>query len=118
MGARAFYVYILASRIGGTLYIGVTNDLVRRTYQHKSGPAESFAKEYEVNRLVYFECFDDIEAAFRRDAGVENCVDDSNWIDLYSEVARGRRQGCRFNREVSGILGRPISRAMTAGGLA
>jgi putative endonuclease len=82
MGARTFYVYILASRIGGTLYIGVTNDLVRRVYEHKTGAAESFTKDYDVNRLVYFECFEDIEAAIHRekrlkkwDTGVENCVD-------------------------------------------
>jgi len=49
-------VYILASRIGGTLYIGVTNDLVRRVYEHKLGAAEGFTKDYDVNRLVYFEC--------------------------------------------------------------
>ena len=53
MGARTFYVYILASRIGGTLYIGVTNDLVRRVHEHKSGTAEGFTKEYDVTRLVY-----------------------------------------------------------------
>jgi putative endonuclease len=52
MGARAFYVYILASRIGGTLYIGVTNDLVRRVYQHKSGEADGFTKDHDVSRLV------------------------------------------------------------------
>jgi putative endonuclease len=72
MGVRSFYVYILANRIGGTLYIGVTNDLVRRVYEHKSGAAESFTKEHSVNRLVYFECFEcfeDIEAAIHRESG-------------------------------------------------
>jgi putative endonuclease len=51
MGARSFYVYIIAHRIGGTLYIGVTNDLVRRVYEHKSGAAESFTEDHDVNRL-------------------------------------------------------------------
>jgi len=63
MGARTFYAYILANHIGGTLYIGVTNDLVRRAYEHKTGVAESFTKRHDVNRLVYFECFDEIEQA-------------------------------------------------------
>src|SRR6266404_3017566 len=67
MGARSFYVYILANRIGGTLYIGVTNDLIRPVYEHKSGDAESFTKRHDVNRLVYFECFDEIEHAIRRE---------------------------------------------------
>jgi putative endonuclease len=48
MGARSFYVYILASRIGGTLYIGMTNDLVRRVAKHKLKIAESFTKRHEV----------------------------------------------------------------------
>ena len=54
MGARSFYVHILANRIGGTLYIGVTNDLVRRVYEHQSGAAESFTRRHDVNRLVLF----------------------------------------------------------------
>ena len=61
MGSRSFYVYILASRIGGTLYVGVTNDLVRRVAEHKSKAAESFTKKYDVDRLVYYEGFDGIE---------------------------------------------------------
>ena len=67
MGARSFYVYILASRIGGTLYIGVTNDLVRRVAEHRLKAAESFTKRHDVNRLVYFECFDEIEQAIHRE---------------------------------------------------
>ena len=67
MGARTFYVYILASRIGGTLYIGVTNDLIRRVAEHKGKAAEGFTKKYGVDRLVYFECFDGIEQAIHRE---------------------------------------------------
>ena len=67
MVARSFYVYILASRIGGTLYIGVTNDLICRVAEHRLKLAESFTKRYEVARLVYFEQFDDAENAIRRE---------------------------------------------------
>ncbi len=63
MGTRSYYVYILASRIGGTLYIGVTNDLVRRIGEHKLKITEGFTRKYEVSRLVYFEAFDQIEFA-------------------------------------------------------
>jgi putative endonuclease len=65
MVARNFYVYILASRIGGTLYIGVTNDLVRRVAEHRLKSVKSFTKKYGVDRLVYFEQFDDAENAIR-----------------------------------------------------
>jgi putative endonuclease len=64
---RSYWVYILASRIGGTLYIGVTNDLVRRIYEHKMGLADGFTKEYGIHRLVYFEQYHDIEAAILRE---------------------------------------------------
>ena len=60
---RHYYVYILASKIGGTLYIGVTNDLVRRVHEHKEGIVEGFTTKYKVHRLVYFEQHSDIEAA-------------------------------------------------------
>jgi putative endonuclease len=99
MGARSFYVYILANRIVGTLYIGVTNDLVRRVYEHKSGTAESFTKRHDVNRLVYFECFEDIEQAIHREKRLKKWPrawkislmekDNPNWIDLYPEIAGG-----------------------------
>jgi putative endonuclease len=97
MGTRSFYVYILASRIGGTLYIGVTNDLIRRVAQHKAKAAEGFTKKYDVDRLVYFECFDDIEQAIHREKRLKKwprewkikLIEDSNpnWNDLYLEIA-------------------------------
>ncbi|WP_315701896.1 MULTISPECIES: GIY-YIG nuclease family protein [unclassified Bradyrhizobium] len=67
MGARSFYVYILANRIGGTLYIGVTNDLMRRVAEHGMKVADGFTKRYDVARLVYFEVFDQVEPAIRRE---------------------------------------------------
>jgi putative endonuclease len=55
MGARNFYVYILASRIGGTLYVGVTNDLIRRVAEHRLKLIKGFTGKYDVVKLVYFE---------------------------------------------------------------
>jgi putative endonuclease len=97
--ARSFYVYILASHIGGTLYIGVTNDLVRRVAEHKLKIAESFTKRHEVTRLVYFECFDQIDQAIHREKRLKKWPrgwkisliekDNPDWIDLYPEIAGG-----------------------------
>jgi putative endonuclease len=99
MGARSYYVYILASRIGGTLYIGVTNDLVRRVGEHKLEMAEGFTKQYGVSRLVYFEAFDQIEHAIRREKRLKKWPrawkislfekQNPDWIDLYPEIAGG-----------------------------
>jgi predicted GIY-YIG superfamily endonuclease len=52
----AYWVYILASRPGGTLYVGVTNDLVRRVFEHRQGFVLGFTKRYGVKKLVYYEC--------------------------------------------------------------
>jgi putative endonuclease len=54
IGAKQYYVYILASKIGGTLYIGVTNNLVRCVYEHREKLADGFTKKYDVAKLVYF----------------------------------------------------------------
>jgi putative endonuclease len=67
MGARSYYVYILSSKIGGTLYIGVTNDLIRRVAEHRLKLIESFTEKYDVARLAYFEQFDDPENAIKRE---------------------------------------------------
>ena len=97
MGARSFYVYILASRIGGTLYIGVTNDLIRRVAEHRLKSVKGFTKKYEVDRLVYFEQFDDAENAIGREKRLKKwnrawkirLIEEvnPNWDDLYSSIA-------------------------------
>ena len=97
MGSRQYYVYILASRIGGTLYIGVTNDLIRRIAEHRLKTAESFTKRHDVTRLVYFEVFAEIEQAIHREKRLKKWTrawkialiekDNPNWIDLYPEIA-------------------------------
>jgi putative endonuclease len=95
---RAYYVYILASKIGGTLYIGVTNDLVRRVYEHREKLAQGFTKKYDVARLVYFEEHADIEAAIMREKRLKKwnrawkvrLIEGSNpnWDDLYPGIAK------------------------------
>jgi putative endonuclease len=97
MKARSFYVYILASRIGGTLYIGVTNDLIRRVAEHRQKQVKGFTKKYEVDRLVYFEQFDDAENAIKREKRLKRWnrawkirlieEHNPNWDDLYSGIA-------------------------------
>ena len=61
------FVYILTSYNGNAMYIGVTNDLVRRVYEHKSGMIEGFIKQYRAHKLVYFEQFEDVHAALERE---------------------------------------------------
>jgi putative endonuclease len=97
MGERCYYVYILASKIGGTLYIGVTNDLIRRVAEHKSKVIESFTEKYDVARLVYFEQFDDPENAIKREKRLKKwnrawkvrLIEKSNpnWDALYPGIA-------------------------------
>ncbi|MGY3694918.1 putative endonuclease [Bradyrhizobium sp. USDA 3240] len=99
MGARSYYVYILASHIGGTLYIGVTNDLIRRVGEHRLKLIESFTEKCDVVRLVYFEQFDDPENAIKREKRLKKWPrawkisliekDNPDWNDLYPEIAGG-----------------------------
>jgi putative endonuclease len=94
---RRYWVYILASRIGGTLYIGVTRDLTGRVYEHKMGLADGFTKKYGVHRLVYFEQYSDIEAAIVREKRLKKwnrswkiqLIEEKNpnWDDLYPQIA-------------------------------
>jgi putative endonuclease len=64
---KTYFVYILASQRNGTLYIGVTNDVMRRAWEHKQGQVAGFTKKYGVNLLVYYEAFEDIEYAIARE---------------------------------------------------
>ena len=64
---KNYYVYILASKRNGTLYVGITSDLIKRVWQHKEKFIDRFTKKYNVNRLVYFEAFSDPENAIKRE---------------------------------------------------
>jgi putative endonuclease len=75
-----YWVYILAGKPGGALYIGVTNNLVRRVYEHREGLAESFTKRYGIKTLVYFEPHE-----WKIDLIVAGNPD---WCDLYEEIVR------------------------------
>jgi len=64
---NGYFVYMMASQRNGTLYIGVSSDLVKRVWQHKTGAIEGFTKEYGVHLLVYYEAHDEIEQAIKRE---------------------------------------------------
>ena len=68
----AYWVYILASKPGGTLYIGVTNNLVRRVYERREGLADGFTKRYGIKTLVYFEPLETIAAALQREKNIKH----------------------------------------------
>jgi len=66
-----YYVYILASKKGGTLYIGVTNNLIKRIWEHKHNITEGFTKKYSVHLLVYYESYPDIKLAIEREKNLK-----------------------------------------------
>ena len=93
---RVSSVYILASRRNGTLYVGVTNNLVRRIYEHKNKFQYSFSKKYHIDKLVYYECFNSITDAIHREKQIKHyqraekiiLIEGFNpgWKDLYQEI--------------------------------
>jgi putative endonuclease len=95
---KRFYGYILASKPRGAIYIGVTNDLVRRAWEHRQGFVEGFTKRYWIKRLVYFEELTTAEAAIEREkrlkrwrrAWKDELIETRNpeWRDLYDDIAR------------------------------
>jgi putative endonuclease len=68
---KRYWVYILCSKRNGTLYTGVTNNLVRRVYEHKQKLMDGFTKKYVLDKLVYMEEFDDINAAIAREKSIK-----------------------------------------------
>jgi putative endonuclease len=83
-----YYVYMLASRIGGTLYVGVTNDLERRVSEHRTGEASKFTRKYRVLKLVWYETHSDISEAIRREKRLKKW--DRAWKVALSSKSRTR----------------------------
>jgi putative endonuclease len=90
-------VYLLASKRNGTLYVGVTSDLIKRVWQHKNDVVESFSKKYSVHHLVWYELHENMESAITREKNIkiwkrawkieliEKC--NPSWRDLYDGLA-------------------------------
>ena len=70
--SKAYYVYILANKRNGTLYIGVMNDLARRAWEHKNGVAEGFSRKHAIHLLVWFESHEDINSAIAREKQIKD----------------------------------------------
>lgn len=93
---KTYFVYIMASQRNGTLYIGVTNDVMRRAWEHKEGNVEGFTKRYGVKTLVYYDTFEDIDEAIIREKQLKKwnrawklrLIEEKNpdWHDLYEDL--------------------------------
>ena len=96
MLSNQYYVYILANKTNVAIYIGITNDLKRRVYEHKEKLAKGFTQRYNIDRLVYYEVFEDPEFAILREKALKGSsrarknklVNSLNpeWRDLYEEI--------------------------------
>ena len=93
---KNYYVYILTNKYNKVLYIGVTNNLIRRIYEHKEKLVEGFTKKYNLSKLVYYEIFNDVNLAISREKQLKGITrkkkDDlvntlnRDWNDLYFEI--------------------------------
>ena len=93
---KTAYVYILASNRNATLYVGVSTDLQRRVYEHRTGSVAGFTRKYHVHRLVYYESSEDILAAITREKQIKKWnrkwklalieKDNPEWRDLYEDI--------------------------------
>jgi len=96
MEPKGGWVYIMTNRPFGVLYIGVTADLIRRVYEHRTGAVKSFSKEYNLSRLVYFERHEEILLAIAREKAMKKwrrewkveLIEKANpgWDDLYDQI--------------------------------
>jgi putative endonuclease len=93
-----YWVYILTNKPRSTLYVGVTNDLVRRVYEHREGLGKGFTQRYRLKMLVYFEQYDTPNAAIQREKNIKHwsrawklqLIESMNpkWRDLYDDITR------------------------------
>ena len=97
MTSKKGYVYILASRRNGTLYVGVTSDLFKRIWQHRNGETKGFASRFGATILVWFEAHDEMTATIAREKAIKKwyrawklrLIEEANpeWNDLYPEIS-------------------------------
>jgi putative endonuclease len=95
---KNFYVYMLCSKRNGTLYVGVTSDLVKRIYEHKNNLVEGFTKKYDVHRLLWYETHESAESAITREKQIKKwkrawklkLIEENNpkWNDLYESICQ------------------------------
>ena len=95
---KQYYVYILASRKNGVLYIGITSNILKRVYEHKNNLVDGFTKKYHVHTLVYYEVFDDVREAITREKRIKKwnrqwkivLIERVNqeWKDLYKGLTQ------------------------------
>ena len=93
---KSYFVYIVASKRNGTLYIGVTNNLIKRVYEHRNNLVEGFTKKYSVHKLVYYEETNNINSAISREKQLKKWnrnwklelieKKNPNWQDLYETL--------------------------------
>ncbi len=93
---KEYYIYIMTNKRNTVLYTGVTNDLIKRVYEHKSKLVEGFTKKYNINKLVYFETYENPSEAIAREKQIKagsrqkkiNLINSMNleWKDLYPEI--------------------------------
>jgi putative endonuclease len=93
---KKYYVYMICSKRNGTLYIGVTSDLIKRVYEHKNKLADGFSKKYNIHRLVWYESHETVEEAIVREKQIKKWKrqwklkligrDNPEWNDLYETI--------------------------------
>ena len=97
-----YYTYIMASKRNGTLYVGITSDLIKRVYQHKNNLVPGFTSQYDVHMLVYYEQHHEVLQAIKREKRLKEWkrnwklalieIDNPKWEDLYIEITGSRGQ--------------------------
>ncbi|WP_372684012.1 GIY-YIG nuclease family protein [Desulfosarcina sp.] len=96
MTDQKYYAYIICNKRNGTLYIGITSDLIKRTWQHKNGLVKGFSRQYGLKTLVYFEAYQNVEKAILREKRLKKwnrewkikLIEKANpgWKDLYQRL--------------------------------